>query len=116
MVAARHHRPAARGLDRRGDARVVGRHHDRADVGFDRPAPDVDDHRLAADVGERLARQAGRSHACGNENDRIDHADLGRGGFAESGLYELPTPRQSGYSSQGPVAPPPWDEVRLPPN
>jgi len=36
-----------------------------------RPAPDLNDHRRAADVGQRLSRQTGRGHAGGNHNQRI---------------------------------------------
>ena len=77
MIRAGHDRPAARRFDRAGDARVVGRDDDRPDLGFDRAPPDMDDHRLAQDVGERLARQAGRSHARGDENEGMEHAQEG---------------------------------------
>ena len=42
----------------------------RADVRLHRPPPDLHDHRLAADVGERLAGQPRRRHARRDEDDR----------------------------------------------
>ena len=39
--------------------------------------PDMDDHRLAGDVGQRLAGQAGRGHAGGDQDERF-----GQGGTA----------------------------------
>ena len=39
----------------------------------DGTAPNVEDHRLAADRGQRLAGQARRGHAGGNKDDRIRH-------------------------------------------
>ena len=73
MVRAGQDRLAPGRLDRRDDARIVGRDENRPDVGFDRAPPDMGDHRLAADVGERLARQAAGRHARGDEDDGIDH-------------------------------------------
>ncbi len=98
MVRARHCGAPARRPHRVGDALVVGRDHDRPDVGLDRAPPDMDDHRLAADVGERLARQAGRSHARGDENEGVE-AMYGRDEVSlrrRAGLYVLPRLRQSG--------------------
>ncbi len=63
VIAASHHGTTARGGHGGGDFRGVGRDRDRPDRGFLRPAHHADDHRHAADVGQRLARQAGRSHA-----------------------------------------------------
>ena len=56
MVGPGQNRLAADRLDRPRDANVVRGDEDRADVGLDRAAPDMRDHRLAADVGERLSR------------------------------------------------------------
>ena len=39
-------------------ARVVRGHPDRANIHLHHPTPDVDDHRHAVNVGERLSRQA----------------------------------------------------------
>ena len=50
---------------------IVGGDEHGPDIGLDRPPPDVHDHRLAMDVGERLARQAGRGEARRNEDDRM---------------------------------------------
>ena len=57
MVRARHYRVPARTRHRRGDPRVVGRHHHRPQRGLDGAAPDVDDHRFAVDVEQGLVRQ-----------------------------------------------------------
>ena len=69
MIGAGHHRLAAGELDGAGDGEIVGGDDHPAEAGLHRPAPDMDDHRVAVDVGERLARQAGRGHAGGNEDD-----------------------------------------------
>ena len=70
MIGPRQHRATADRLDRLDDAGVVGRDQHRPDVGLHGAPPDMDDHRLAVDVGERLAGQARRGHAGGDENDR----------------------------------------------
>ena len=82
------------GFDRRDDPRVIRRHDHGSDIRLDRATPDLDDHRLAANVDERLAGQAGRSHARGNEDDRVSHVREEAGG--KPGLYVLPTSAQSG--------------------
>ena len=71
MIEPRHDRFAPAGRDRIGDARIIGRDPNGPDIGLHRAPPDVDDHRLAMDVGERFARQARGGHAGGN-NDRSD--------------------------------------------
>ena len=59
MVCARHAHLAAELSHRAGDAEIVGRDDDLRDACRRRRAPvDVLDHRAAADVGERLAREA----------------------------------------------------------
>ena len=73
MIEAGHHRLAAGGGHRLDDARIIRRDPDRSDVGLHRPAPDMDDHRRAVNVGERLSRQASRAHAGGDEDNRIGH-------------------------------------------
>ena len=73
MIRAGHDRLAAGGRHRFDDARVVRRHPDRSEVRLHRPAPDMDDHRRAVDVGEGLPRQAGRAHAGGDEDDGVGH-------------------------------------------
>ncbi|CEJ87830.1 hypothetical protein HYPGJ_31404 [Hyphomicrobium sp. GJ21] len=70
MIGSRHDRLAARGRDGIGDFPAVGRDDDVSGVGCHGTAPDVDDHGGARDIGERFARQAGRLHAGGN-NDQI---------------------------------------------
>ncbi len=77
MVDPRQHRPAARRLDGGDDFRRVGGDQHRADVGFRCATPDMDDHRLAVDVGERLAGQAGRAEAGGDDDDRVVTIGLG---------------------------------------
>ena len=85
VIEAGHHRLAAGGDHRLDDARVIGRDPDRPDVGLHRPAPDMDDHRRAVNVGERLSRQASRAHAGGDEDNRIGHrfrlSDIQSGGL-----------------------------------
>ena len=73
VIEAGHDRFAAGRGDRLHDARIVRRHPDRSDIRLRRPAPDMDDHRRAVNVGERLSRQAGRVHARGDEDDGIGH-------------------------------------------
>ena len=76
MLPARQYSVPANRLDGLDDFRFVGRDENGADFRFGRTAPDMDDHRLAADVCERLAGQAGRGHARGNEDDRSNHERL----------------------------------------
>jgi hypothetical protein len=73
VIEAGHDRLAAGGRHRLDHAWVIRRHPDRPDVGLHRSAPDMDDHRRAVNVGERLSRQASRVHSRGDENDRICH-------------------------------------------
>jgi hypothetical protein len=73
MVGPGHHRDAALGLDHVADGRGVGRHHHGPDPGLDGPAPHMDDHRYAAEIEERLVRQAGRGEAGGDEHEGIGH-------------------------------------------
>ena len=73
VVVAGHRRLAAGGPDGVGDRTLVGRHDDAADAGLDSPAPDMDDHRLARDVGHGLAGQAACRHAGGHEHDGLLH-------------------------------------------
>jgi hypothetical protein len=107
MVVAGQHGAAAGLLDHVDDARLVGRDGDRADAGFHGAAPDMHDHRLAMDIGQRLAGQARRGHAGGNQDQRVGHR--GRLGWAVGGtagsvkrsqsggcLYELHCSAQSG--------------------
>ena len=100
MVGPRQHGAPADRLDRRDDPSIVGRHQHRPDVGFDGAPPDVDDHRLAVDVGERLAGQARRGHAGGDEDDGFGHGRVrfarGQKKPAAPRLYVLPSPAQSG--------------------
>ena len=73
MIGAGHYRLAAGRGDRLDDARIVGRHPDRPDVRLDRAAPDMDDHRRAVNVGERLSRKARCVHARRDEDDGTGH-------------------------------------------
>ena len=56
VVGPCHQGLAAGKADRLADGLVVGHHHHRAAFGLDSAAPDMDDHGLAGDVGERLVR------------------------------------------------------------
>ena len=64
-------RVAAVRLDRLGDRRLGAGDHHRADGGRAGAPPDLHDHRHAADLGERLVGQAGRTQA------RRDHDHRG---------------------------------------
>ena len=106
--AARHHRAAAGLLDAGGDRLRIGRDHDRPDVRRLRAAHHVHDHRLAGDIGQRLAGQPGRGHAGRDQDENVgDRPSVvhvaGRGrplrqmprGLRR--LYGLPGARQTGY-------------------
>src|SRR6185312_3953150 len=56
-----------------GNRLRIGGHEGFADVGRFRPLQHAHDHRLAADIGQRLAGQAGRGHAGRNQNEGIGH-------------------------------------------
>ena len=71
MVGPRQHGLAARRLDGVDDGGVAARHQHRADGGLDRAPPDMHDHGLAVDVGQRLVGQAGRGQAGGDDDDRL---------------------------------------------
>ena len=58
-------------LDRGGDLGLGAGDDDRTDRRLDGAPPDMDDHRLAMDVGERLVGQPGRPEAGGNHEQRI---------------------------------------------
>ena len=57
VVGPCHQGLAAGKADCLADGLVVGHHHHGAAFGLDRAAPDMDDHGLAGDIGERLVRQ-----------------------------------------------------------
>lgn len=71
MIGVCHHRAAAGGVDRGSDILGIGRHHHRAERGGLRPREHVSDHGAASDVGERLAGQAARRKAGGDEDDDV---------------------------------------------
>jgi len=73
VVGAGEHRLPAGARHRLGDGRRVRGHGDRAEAGLDGAAPDMHDHGLAADIGERLVGQARRGKARGDEDDRVGH-------------------------------------------
>ena len=86
VVGPGQHRLAARRLDRRGDlGRLSVATTTRPTPASHGPAPDMDDHRLAGDVGQRLARQAGRGHAGRDEDDRRGRARADRRRAAAQG-------------------------------
>jgi hypothetical protein len=72
VIHARHHGLETMRAHRFGHALRVGRHHHPAKAGLGGAAGDMDDHRRAGDVGQRLARQAGRGHA-GRDQDQRGH-------------------------------------------
>ncbi len=66
----RHARHAAERLDRGGDPRIIGGHHNGADgARGDGPTADVLDHRPAVEVGERLTGKACGGVTGGDESD-----------------------------------------------
>src|SRR5277367_4180828 len=73
MIETGHDRFAAGRGDRLHDTRIVRRHPDWPDIRFRRPAPDMNDHGRAMNVGEWLSRKAGRAHARGDEDDGVGH-------------------------------------------
>ena len=70
MVGAGHHRREAGTANRFGYALIVRRHGDRTAIGFASPFGNVNNHRFAADIGERFARQPHGGHSGGNEDER----------------------------------------------
>ena len=118
MVGARHHRAAAGLRHGRRRSRVgIGRDHDRADR---RPPARARSTctiiGCAADVGERLARQAGRGHAGRDQDQDVGiHGTIAGSATAfsrraklrsQTRLYGLPARRQTGYLSGRPGAAP----------
>jgi hypothetical protein len=71
MIGSRHYRLSAGLLHAGGDRFGVGRNYDGADFGRLRPPHHMHDHRLARDVGQRLAGQARGTHAGRNDNQDI---------------------------------------------
>ena len=67
-------RPAALPVDRLGNDRRVGGDPDRTDIGLDRPAPAVDNQRLAANEPHRLVVEPGAPEPR-RDNDEC-HSDL----------------------------------------
>jgi hypothetical protein len=72
MVGAGHDGIAAVRARRGGDALVVGRDPHRGRAALPRALGDAHHHRLAGDVGERLARQPARRVARGNEDGEAE--------------------------------------------
>jgi hypothetical protein len=64
-------RGTAGGADGVGDDLLGRGDQDRPDLRLDRAAPDVDDHRLAMDVGQRLVGQPGGGESRGNDDDGV---------------------------------------------
>ncbi len=95
----RQDRFTAGGANRLDDHRVARRDDHGADPGSQRAAQHPDDHRLAADVLQRLAGQALRTHAGGYDDDRVHSGTRARGGGT------LPwRKRSSGCASAGSVS------------
>lgn len=62
-----------------GDLGCVGRDGHRPDSRLHGPAPHMDDHGFARDLGEGLVRQADRGEAGGDEDDGIRHGAVFNG-------------------------------------
>jgi hypothetical protein len=67
--------------DGRCDRCIVGGNCHPPDAAFDRPVPDMDDHRDPANIGKWLTRQSRRLHAGGDQNERVHGADSSRQSF-----------------------------------
>ena len=91
----------------RGDPGIVGRHRDSADSRLHGPAPDMDDHRLAGDVGERLAGQARRREAGRDEDDGVGHGCAGvtKAGSLASGQAFVMGFARAGCPAMEPIRP-----------
>ena len=113
VVGARHDRFAAMGCHGGCDLRRVGGDGDAADFGGLGPAQHMDDHRQAGDVQQRLAGQAGRGHAGGNQHQSAGFGHRGEVwtrlktsgkmmgiGRTPAHLYGLPERGQTDISSQ----------------
>ena len=101
MIGPGHDGAAAGLFHRRGDFGRVGRDHNRADACGLRPAQHVHNHRLSGDIGERLARQSGRGHAGGDQDEDIGH--LWKPAVGHTGCTAAP---QTGYLCTAPPSPP----------
>jgi hypothetical protein len=73
VIGARHHRATAGLLDAGRDHVRIGRDHHLPEPRGLRSAQDVDDHRLACNVEERLSGKPGRGHARGDDNENVRH-------------------------------------------
>ena len=83
MIGAREDGASASSAHRICYFRGIGRNHHGAHIGLHGATPYVDDHRLAANVGEGLARQAGGRKARRDQNEWIHgqiRLDAARGG------------------------------------
>jgi len=76
MGGARHHGTATRLFDAGRNSLRVCCHRNRPDAGRLRPPQDVDDHRLAGDLGERLSGQPRRGEARRNEDQNVASGHL----------------------------------------
>ncbi len=73
VIGPCHDRAAAGLFHRRGDRFGIGRHHRLADLGGERAAQHVHDHRQPGDIRQWLAGQAGGGHAGRDEDDGVGH-------------------------------------------
>ena len=76
MVRTRHHCRAAMRLCGAHDISVISGDNDFRRTTLPRAICDMRDHRLAADVEERFARQAGRRKTRGDDDDEIRHSEF----------------------------------------
>jgi hypothetical protein len=73
MVSPGHDRLPAGARHGLSDLGRIGRDRHRPDPRFHRPAPHVDDHGLASDVGQRLVGQARCGHTGRDEDEGVGH-------------------------------------------
>ena len=73
MVGPRQNGAPADRRDRADDRGLVGGDENGADIGLHRAPPDMRNHRLPMDIGQRLAWQPRRGHPRRDNYDRVRH-------------------------------------------
>ena len=103
MLGTGHYRHAAGGFHGADDFRCVRRYDHRAEFGFPRAPPDVDDKRFATNIQQGFAWQALGAQPGWYDNYWLGHQDdVAPGGLAAAigskrcALYVLPSSAQTG--------------------
>ena len=76
VIGPRHQGLTAGEQDRVAHRLGVGGNHHRPAIGLDRAAPDMHDHRLAGDIGERLVGEPGRFQSCRDDDKAVGHSQV----------------------------------------